>query len=138
MMSRCYNKNVSHYKDYGGRGIKVHWRWHVFVNFADDMPPKPSKDTRWTIDRTDNNGDYEPNNVRWATYTMQLRNTRRQDEFTHLTGISRQRIQQLRYRRDGKCACCGQPSGGHTYCPKHGFKGKFQRDRTSDYSRRVY
>lgn len=71
--SRCYNPNVERYPNYGGRGIKMCDRWKdSFVNFYADMGPRPSN--KHSIDRfPDINGDYEPNNCRWATSSQQLR-----------------------------------------------------------------
>lgn len=74
MKERCYNKNNKKYKDYGCRGIIVCNRWHNFENFFEDMGKKPSKNH--SIDRIDNDGNYEPNNCRWATSLQQARNKR--------------------------------------------------------------
>lgn len=83
MKQRCYNKNAKNYKDWGGRGIKVCDRWlNSFKNFYEDMGKMPT-DTRYTIERMDNDGDYEPGNCRWATYTEQLNNTRRNRYISH-------------------------------------------------------
>jgi hypothetical protein len=73
MMQRCYNPNHPVYSHYGGRGITVCERWHSFVNFLIDMgEPPPDR----SIDRINNDGDYEPNNCRWATRSEQRRNQR--------------------------------------------------------------
>jgi hypothetical protein len=74
---RCGNSAHVHYKNYGGRGIKVCQRWrgeHGFENFYADMGPRPS--LKHSIDRTDNDGNYEPDNCRWVTAKEQNRNRR--------------------------------------------------------------
>lgn len=73
MHSRCYNPNHPSYHRYGGRGIRVCERWHDFQNFYADMGDKPSPSH--SLDRYPNqDGNYEPGNVRWATRTEQARN----------------------------------------------------------------
>lgn len=79
MIQRCENPNCSSYKWYGGRGIKVCERWHKFENFYADVGNPPEG---MTLDRyPDNNGDYEPDNWRWATINQQRNNTSKQKFF---------------------------------------------------------
>jgi len=78
MITRCTSKTWVDYPHYGGRGIKVCKRWlgkHGFDNFLVDMGRRPSK--KHSLDRRDNDGNYEPQNCRWATQSEQMQNTRR-------------------------------------------------------------
>jgi len=73
MRDRCNNPNNPAYKNYGGRGIKICQRWNEFKNFLADMGKKPKG---LTLDRIDNDGNYEPKNCRWTTRKEQNRNSR--------------------------------------------------------------
>lgn len=74
MIERCRNPNATGYQHYGGRGIRVCARWLSFEAFLADMGERPEGTT---LDRREVNGHYEPGNCRWATRSMQSRNTRR-------------------------------------------------------------
>jgi hypothetical protein len=72
MRRRCDNPKVDRYAQYGGRGIKVCDRWHKFENFIADMGKRPSP--KHSIERRNNDGDYEPSNCYWATVEEQVYN----------------------------------------------------------------
>jgi DNA-binding transcriptional regulator YiaG len=76
MLSRCNKPNNKGYRRYGGRGIKVHATWQGpggFERFLAHVGRRPSP--QHSIDRINNDGNYEPGNVRWATATQQMRNS---------------------------------------------------------------
>jgi len=72
MIKRCNNPYTTRYENWGGRGIKVCERWLDFDNFYEDMIE--TYDPNLSLDRIDNDGDYEPNNCRWATVKEQALN----------------------------------------------------------------
>lgn len=74
MGQRCRNPRATGYADYGGRGITICLRWQVFENFLADMGERP---IGTSLDRIDNDGNYEPSNCRWATRTQQTFNRRK-------------------------------------------------------------
>lgn len=72
MRQRCNNPKHTAYKWYGARGIKICERWDNFKHFVEDIGEKPS--SAHTLDRINNNGNYEPGNTQWSTQKEQLRN----------------------------------------------------------------
>ncbi len=85
MIARCTNPNEHCYGNYGGRGIKVDARWMLFENFYEDMGDKPPS---LTIERINNDGNYEKGNCRWASRPEQTRNTRKTRRLT-LDGVTK-------------------------------------------------
>lgn len=81
MIQRCTNPNKKSYVSYGARGIKICDRWQrSFENFYDDMGPRPQG---MSIDRINNDGNYEPKNCRWTTLREQYRNQRKTRFFSY-------------------------------------------------------
>jgi len=122
MKGRCMNVTDFAYKDYGGRGIKVCDRWMSFMNFLEDMGEKTKGRS---IDRIDNDGNYEPGNCRWATPLEQANNRRMPRTNTsgiegvhwsesHNRWVSRITIDKSRkligYFKDFFGACCARKS----------------------------
>lgn len=125
---RCLNENSRQFANYGGRGITLHQPWaDDFMVFANDLEteigPRPSK--KHSLDRVDNDGSYEPGNLRWATASEQSSNRRNShikpehhDQIKALRkeGLSNDKIaKQLGLNRDA----VRNFSSGHTYSKRH-------------------
>lgn len=83
MLKRCYNSNVKNYKNYGGRGITVCYNWrNNFMSFYDWAINNGYKNGL-TLDRMNNDGNYEPSNCRWVGYDIQENNTSRNKLLTY-------------------------------------------------------
>lgn len=95
MLERCCNQKCRGYENYGGRGISVCRQWHKFEQFYADMGPRPSGEH--SIDRIDNDGNYEPANCRWATRQEQMNNCRRNRRVT-IDGVTLTMSQWIRRR----------------------------------------
>lgn len=84
MLQRCNNPKNKSYKNYGGRGILVCNKWKIsFLNFKADLGDRPS--SKYSLERIDNNGDYCPENCKWATKHEQASNQRQSNK---VVGVS--------------------------------------------------
>lgn len=111
MMSRCYREKDISYKSYGGRGIKVCEEWHCVEGFEKWVEANPYFKGA-TIDRIDTDGNYEPQNCRWATHFEQCKNRRNSilieyggevhniTEWAQITGINRSTLNNRYWRGD--------------------------------------
>ena len=111
---RCYNPNRKDYKHYGGRGITMFPEWiddfQAFYNYVSNLPHFGEEG--YSLDRINNNGNYEPDNLRWADSKTQKRNTRRNQlvqfgdrwitlaELSEITGIPYKTLQDRLRRGD--------------------------------------
>lgn len=84
MFQRCYNEHTEAYQNYGGRGIKVCKEWNSLSNFLKDMGPRPHG---MSIDRIDVDGNYCPENCRWADKSTQA-NNKTNNVFIEFNGLS--------------------------------------------------
>lgn len=109
IFTRCYNKNYKLYKDYGGRGIVICKRWHKFENFRDDMYKTYSDNL--SIDRIDNDGNYEPKNCKWSTIQQQSKNKR-------MFKLTREKVKEIRNKyNNGKYGIGVKLSKEYNVCP---------------------
>lgn len=121
MKARCLNKKSKSYKDYGGRGILICSRWlkvNGFDLFIKDMGDRPEGTS---LDRIDNNGNYEPSNCRWTTQRIQCSNTRKNNKCVGVGFHKKTKKWRVRIDVDGKHLFLGQfdDHSNAVECRKH-------------------
>lgn len=131
MIARCYKESYNSYRNYGGKGVSVCSRWRKsFENFLEDMGERPAAQT---IDRIDNNGNYEPRNCRWATAKTQNQNASQSKRWTVegvTYGSSRDAAKSIGVSsRTIKNWCDGKTENGKFYPPKDGCYSKYYYPR---------
>jgi hypothetical protein len=119
MIMRCNRKTNHNYIYYGNRGISVCDRWiNSFDNFIEDMGKRPKG---MTLDRINNDGNYEPSNCRWETIEKQNNNKKGcyNDEFSGRKDLDKNQKRMMRKRRDGLCVYCKEPRFKGGLCESH-------------------